>query len=181
MARKPGRHHMSRRTKIATGLVGLALAAGGLVVANTTSDTGSAGADPADPNFFVDITKTQPNVNTPQNQNGASTGTFTVDCGLNQNGHLNGDNVIAQAGIKNGAQHLHDYVGNVTTNADSTDQSLAAGGTTCKNGDQSTYFWPVIRTNQPGSNGMAGMSGMSSASGQAAASTSASQAATVTA
>src|SRR5207248_6639837 len=84
-------------------------------------------------------------VKKPQEQNNASTGSFTVDCGENQNGHFNPDNFIAQPGVKNGAQHLHDYVGNLTTNADSNNQSLLKGGTTCKNGDQSAYFWPVIR------------------------------------
>ncbi|MGQ0716540.1 MAG: DUF1996 domain-containing protein, partial [Pseudonocardiales bacterium] len=31
------------------------------------------------------------------------------------------------------------------TNAFSTDESLHAAGTTCTNGDLSTYFWPVLR------------------------------------
>ncbi|MFB9617048.1 DUF1996 domain-containing protein, partial [Kutzneria kofuensis] len=32
--------------------------------------------------------------------------------------------------------------------ARSNDRSLAAGGTTCANGDKSTFFWPVIRVKQ---------------------------------
>jgi hypothetical protein len=36
-------------------------------------------------------------------------------------------------------------VGNLSTDAFSTDESLAAAGTTCRLGDKSTYFWPVIR------------------------------------
>ncbi|MEU8151250.1 DUF1996 domain-containing protein [Nonomuraea sp. NPDC048901] len=48
--------------------------------------------------------------------------------------------------MTNGAQHLHDYVGNVSTDAFCTNESLAAAGTTCRNrADQSTYFWPVLR------------------------------------
>jgi hypothetical protein len=48
-------------------------------------------------------------------------------------------------GKVNGARHVHDYVGNVSTDAFSTDESLAAADTTCTNGDKSTYFWPVLR------------------------------------
>jgi hypothetical protein len=145
MARNNGRHRISRRTKIASASIGLAMAVGALVVVTTAGDPGSARADAADPSFFVDITKVKANVKQVAEQNDASTGTFTVACGVNENGHFNPDNFIAQPGIKNGAQHLHDYVGNLSTNADSTNQSLVKSGTTCKNGDQSAYFWPVIR------------------------------------
>ncbi|WP_236788303.1 DUF1996 domain-containing protein [Amycolatopsis sp. GM8] len=145
MARRDGRHRVSRRTKIATGVLGLVLAAGGVAVATTTGDPGRASADAVDKAFFVDITKVAPNVKDPAANRGASTGTFTVNCGKNENGHFNPDNFIAQPGVRNGAQHLHDYVGNLTTNADSNNQSLLAGGTTCKNGDKSAYFWPVVR------------------------------------
>jgi uncharacterized protein DUF1996 len=157
MARYNGRHRISRRTKIATGAIGLAIAVGGLVVATTAGKPGDALADPANKAFFVDIRNVQPNVRLPRKQAGATTGTFTVDCGLNQNGHFNPDNFIAQPGVKNGAQHLHDYVGNLSTNADSTDKSLDQAGTTCKNGDKSTYYWPVVRidkgTENPPTNG----------------------------
>src|SRR5205085_6333627 len=84
------------------------------------------------------------NVNKAVQQKGAR-GTFTVDCGRNGNQHFNPDNFIAQPGVKNGAQHLHDYVGNLSTNADSNNKSLVKAGTTCKNGDKSAYFWPVVR------------------------------------
>ncbi|MGW4522548.1 DUF1996 domain-containing protein [Amycolatopsis sp. NPDC004378] len=142
-----GKHRVARRTKIAMGAIGLAIAVGALAVAVTTGRTGEASADPADPSFFIDITKVPAgnNVNAALKKKGAQ-GSFTVDCGTNADGaHHNPDNFIAQPGIKNGAQHLHDYVGNVTTDADSSLKSLLAGGTTCKNGDQSAYFWPVIR------------------------------------
>lgn len=142
-----GKHRVARRTKIAMGAIGLAIAVGALAVAVTTGRTGEASADPADPSFFIDINKVPAgnNVNAALKKKGTQ-GSFTVNCGTNADGgHQNPDNFIAQPGIKNGAQHLHDYVGNLTTNADSSLKSLLAGGTTCKNGDKSAYFWPVIR------------------------------------
>ncbi|WP_060177223.1 DUF1996 domain-containing protein [Streptomyces sp. IMTB 1903] len=96
-------------------------------------------------NDFVNITKVRPNVRAPRAQNGASTGSFSVNCGRNENGHFNPDNVIVAPGVSNGAHHMHDYVGNVSTDAFSTNDSLARAGTTCGNGDQSTYYWPVLR------------------------------------
>ncbi|MEV6238384.1 DUF1996 domain-containing protein [Lentzea sp. NPDC051838] len=129
--------------KAAAGLLGL-VAVGALVVA-TTSSSEDALADGADKSLFVDITKVKPNVKKPRAENDATTGTFTVDCGRNENKHFNPDNFIAQPGVRNGAQHLHDYVGNLSTDADSNNKSLEAAGTTCQNGDKSAYFWPVVR------------------------------------
>ena len=145
MSRTQGRHRLSRRTKIATGGLALAIAVGGIVVATTTGNTGEASADEANPAFFVDILKVKPNQFDPRPVSGAATGTFTVDCGRNENQHFNPDNFIAQPGVRNGAQHLHDYVGNLSTNADSNNKSLVKAGTTCRNGDKSAYFWPVVR------------------------------------
>lgn len=140
-----GRHRISRRAKIATGGIVTAIAAAVLVVSTTTGDPVNAKADAVDKSLFVDITTVRPNVKKPQQGRGASRGTFTVNCGKNENGHFNPDNFIAQPGVRNGAQHLHDYVGNLSTNADSNNKSLAKAGTTCKNGDKSAYFWPVLR------------------------------------
>jgi hypothetical protein len=148
MAPNRGRHRISRRTKIATGALGLALATGAIVVITTAGGDPDASAAIANKSFFVDITKEKPNVQKPRNQGNASKGTFTVNCGKNENGHFNADNFIAQPGIKMGAEHLHDYVGNLTANADSNNKSLAKSGTTCKNGDKSAYFWPVVRINK---------------------------------
>ncbi|RSN22834.1 hypothetical protein DMC63_07270 [Streptomyces sp. WAC 05977] len=145
MARNQGRHRIARRTKIATALLGLSIAVGALVVSTTTGDPERAAADEVDKSQFVDITKVRPNVEKPEPGRNASTGSFTVDCGRNENGHFNPDNFIAQPGVRNGAQHLHDYVGNLSTNADSDNDSLLGAGTTCRNGDESTYFWPVVR------------------------------------
>lgn len=50
--------------------------------------------------------------------------------------------------MKNGAQHVHDFVGNVSISAQSTDESLEDSETTCRNGDKSSYFWPVVRINE---------------------------------
>ncbi|MFG2137152.1 DUF1996 domain-containing protein [Streptomyces sp. NPDC048650] len=101
------------------------------------------------PDDFADITAVQPNAGEPPfaapQGNGASTGTFTSECGRNEDGHFNSDNVIVTPGVSNGAHHTHDYVGNKTTDAFSNDRSLAASDTTCTNGDLSTYYWPVLR------------------------------------
>ncbi|MEV8533757.1 DUF1996 domain-containing protein [Streptomyces sp. NPDC051211] len=94
---------------------------------------------------FTPITSVRPNVRKPAPAAGASTGSFTTRCGRNENGHFNPDNVIVAPGISNGAHHMHDYVGNLSTDAFSTNDSLAAAGTTCTNGDRSTYYWPVLR------------------------------------
>ncbi|WP_329228001.1 DUF1996 domain-containing protein [Streptomyces sp. NBC_01460] len=95
---------------------------------------------------FVDIRSVQPNVDRPRNRRSASRGTFTTDCGRNENGKFNPDNVIAAPGVSNGAHHMHDYVGNQATDAFAGDDDLAGGETTCRNqGDRSTYYWPVLR------------------------------------
>ncbi|MEV4597406.1 DUF1996 domain-containing protein [Amycolatopsis sp. NPDC049253] len=145
MTRNHPRHRSAKRVTIVTGALGLALAVGALAVNATSGQPDRAGADPADKSFFLDITKVPKGSNVSRAQNRGARGTFTVDCGRNENGHFNPDNFIAQPGVRNGAQHLHDYVGNLSTNADSTNRSLARAGTTCKNGDKSTYFWPVVR------------------------------------
>ncbi|MFG1925852.1 DUF1996 domain-containing protein [Cryptosporangium sp. NPDC048952] len=95
-----------------------------------------------DENDYIDIRQVQPKQQQRIGRAGSS-GTFSVRCSL-QNRH-NSDNYIAAPGIGNGAHHVHDYTGNTTTDANSTDESLAAAGTTCNKGDKSPYFWPVIR------------------------------------
>ncbi|HEU5471508.1 MAG TPA: DUF1996 domain-containing protein [Actinophytocola sp.] len=97
------------------------------------------------PQDFVNILKVRPANNQPRVQRSGSRGTFTSNCGTNQNGHRNSDNHIVGPGVINAAHHQHDYVGNEDTNANSTPESLGAAGTTCNNGDKSTYFWPVLR------------------------------------
>lgn len=94
---------------------------------------------------FVDIRRVRPNVAAPRLQANASRGTFKSRCGRNENKHFNPDNVIVAPGVSNGAHHMHDYVGNLETDAFATNDDLAAAGTTCTNGDRSTHYWPVLR------------------------------------
>ncbi|CAM3897366.1 DUF1996 domain-containing protein [Kibdelosporangium persicum] len=72
-------------------------------------------------------------------------GTWQTTCGNNENGHRNADNVVAQPQLPNGAHHVHEYVGNLSTDAFSTNDTLANAATTCQFGDKSTYYWPVLR------------------------------------
>lgn len=72
-------------------------------------------------------------------------GSFTIDCGTNEQRHLNADNPVMSPGIPAGAHHTHEYVGNTTSDFKSTDESLAAASTTCGDDDRSAYFWPVLR------------------------------------
>jgi uncharacterized protein DUF1996 len=94
---------------------------------------------------FVDIQRVAPNARSPRPGRDASTGTFVSQCGRNENDHHNSDNFIVAPGVTNGAHHTHDYVGNVSADGNSTNESLAAAGTTCRFGDKSTYYWPVLR------------------------------------
>lgn len=96
------------------------------------------------PRDFTDIRKV-PVAAEPVPGPGASRGTVTEDCGRNQEKHRNADNVVVSPGLAQGAHHTHDYVGNLSTTAFSTDKSLARAPTTCRNGDRSTYYWPVLR------------------------------------
>ncbi|MCC3654469.1 DUF1996 domain-containing protein [Streptomyces xinghaiensis] len=98
------------------------------------------------PEDFVDINDVQPNVQEPEAQENASTGVFKSDCGVNENGKFNSDNIIVAPGVVNAAHHMHDYVGNQANDAFAVDEDLAQGETTCANQeDQSTYYWPVLR------------------------------------
>lgn len=95
---------------------------------------------------FVDIKSVRPNVRTPRQARGGSKGSFTSNCGRNEEGKHNSDNVIVAPGVTNGAHHVHDYVGNKANDAFASDDAFAAGETTCSNpGDKSTYYWPVVR------------------------------------
>lgn len=94
---------------------------------------------------FVDIRQIGRSRPDPRAGRGGSRGSFVSRCGTNGEGHFNPDNFIVAPGVRNGAHHLHDYVGNLSTDAFSTDESLEAADTTCRLGDKSTYFWPVLR------------------------------------
>ncbi|HEY2206583.1 MAG TPA: DUF1996 domain-containing protein [Pseudonocardia sp.] len=106
-------------------------------------------AGAADDDDFVDINDVRADNDRPRNDDDASTGSFVARCGIDD--HDNSDNFMAAPGKRNGAQHVHDYVGNKTTDANSTDDSLHAGATTCDRNNQSAFFWPVVRlTDQQG-------------------------------
>lgn len=61
--------------------------------------------------------------------------------------HSNNDDPIVHPG-QPGVAHLHDYSGSTTTNANSTPQSMLAGGTTCgMPGDKSAYWVPALYRN----------------------------------
>jgi uncharacterized protein DUF1996 len=133
-----------RKTRI--GVAVAVVAASGVLIATFVSSGGKGTADAAtELNQFVPIQQVQPNVKNPVPGAQASKGSFTVDCGTNGNGKFSPDNPVAQPGIKNGAEHVHDFVGNLAITANSSNADLDASGTTCKNGDKSSYFWPVVR------------------------------------
>lgn len=97
------------------------------------------------PAYFADVSALPVAPPAPAVQPGGSSGTWRIDCGRDEEGRHNSDNVVISPGVAGGAHHLHDYVGNDSTTAFSTDTSLAAAGTTCQAGDKSTYYWPVLR------------------------------------
>lgn len=91
---------------------------------------------------YVDITEVQADGN--RGEGGVfGGGSYTVDCGVSD--HNNSDNYMAAPGKRNGAQHVHDYVGNKATNAFTDHGVLEDSGTSCGSGDKSTFFWPVLR------------------------------------
>ncbi|WP_063780726.1 DUF1996 domain-containing protein [Nonomuraea sp. SBT364] len=113
---------------------------------NECADLGPFAAD------FVDIRQIPPRRLDARTGRGGSRGSFVSRCGTNREGHNNPDNFIVAPGVRNGAHHLHDYVGNLSTDAFSTDESLAAADTTCRFDDKSTYYWPVLRNRQVDAN-----------------------------
>ncbi|WP_329131871.1 DUF1996 domain-containing protein [Streptomyces sp. NBC_01476] len=112
-----------------------------------TSTRHAAAAAPRTGPFPADFTHIRQVPRTPAPVPGpdASTGTFSEQCGRDTDNHRNADNLVVSPGLAGGAHHTHDYVGNLSTTAFSTDASLAAAATTCTDGDRSTYFWPVLR------------------------------------
>ncbi|MER5768559.1 DUF1996 domain-containing protein [Streptomyces sp. NPDC001985] len=118
----------------------LCLVVGGIIAMRSVED-GTAGT----PGHYAELADIAVPAAEPAPGPGASTGSFTAECGRNESGHYNTDNVVTSPGLVGGAHHTHDYVGNVSTDARSTDASLAAAATTCAGGDRSTYFWPVLR------------------------------------
>ncbi len=135
--------------RIVVALAGFALAMSALVgpaadgaTSGHAGHAGHAGPTAAD---FVAIEAAAAARPAPRPGPAASTGSFASRCGRNTDGHRNSDNFIVAPGVTNGAHHVHDYVGNTSTDGTSTDESLAAAATTCERGDKSVYFWPVLR------------------------------------
>ena len=83
----------------------------------------------------------------------AAPGSYTWDCGRNEIGHRNTANLVVTPGRPGPVHHVHDYVGNRSVTASSTVESLAGAPTTCRNGDRSTYYWPVLRVGGAGGHG----------------------------
>jgi hypothetical protein len=125
---------------VATELVLLLTAVGVLAARSAPGPVGPDGPD------YIDIAAVPVQPADPVPLPGSSTGSYTWDCGHDENGHLNTANVVVTPGIPGPPHHLHEYVGNLSTDMSSTDASLAAAATSCANGDRSTYFWPVLRT-----------------------------------
>ncbi|MGW4464932.1 DUF1996 domain-containing protein [Micromonospora sp. NPDC004704] len=126
----------------------LALVVIGVVFGVRVADAGSPAPSAAallGPDY-VDIDTVRGGGADPAPVPGAATGTYTWDCGRNEIGHRNTANVVVVPGMPGPVHHVHDYVGNRSTDVSSTVDSLAGGGTTCANGDESTYYWPVLRT-----------------------------------
>ena len=138
-------HDRRSRLAIAVVVLGVGLGFGLPTVLDTVAPTAAehVHAGPAAEDYLS--IATAPTDPVPVPGPGASTGTFSSECGRNLEGHRNSDNFIASPGVAGGAHHVHDYVGNTSTDRDSTDASLAAAGTTCALGDDSTYYWPVLR------------------------------------
>lgn len=71
-------------------------------------------------------------------------GIFTVGCEYSHSGM---DDPIVLPG-KSGASHMHEFFGNITTDANTTAQSLTAGLTTCNQSrDHSAYWVPAVVQN----------------------------------
>lgn len=147
---------MGNERRLLTLLICLVLGAGGatavLGAGRAAGPRGpAAGAGPVAADFVdieeVPVQPAEPPAGGPQ----ASTGRVSLDCGRNAEGHYNEDNLVVSPGLRRGAHHTHAYVGNLSTDAFSTDASLDAAATSCAGGDRSTYYWPVLRrTDRPG-------------------------------
>ena len=116
---------------------------GVLVFRDATASSGMPGTPAAAD--YIDIMKVPAAAPPAHPLPGASTGTWRSVCGRNAQGHHNTDNVVSFPGQPGAAHHVHDYVGNTSTDAYSTNRSLLAARTTCRDGDRSAYSWPVLR------------------------------------
>ncbi|WP_218148314.1 DUF1996 domain-containing protein [Lentzea xinjiangensis] len=132
-----------RKFRLIASLSAVAVVAAGTATVALAAKNG----EPAPLGAFVPIEQVSKNVVEPKVGKNGAAGVFRVDCGTNENGKFSADNPVAQPGLRHGAQHVHDFVGNLSISAESTDESLVDAETTCRNGDRSSYFWPVVRIN----------------------------------
>lgn len=116
---------------LAVAVVAVLVVAGSAVLLNGTS----SGA-PSSDQYVSELDQVLTEPKTPN---------VVIRCGANEERHLNADNPVVSPGIPFGAHHTHEYVGNRSADAKSTDDSLAAASTTCEKDDLSTYYWPVLR------------------------------------
>ncbi len=86
------------------------------------------------------VTNVKPSHNIPPNKGGFHE--FQANCSVSRPNA--GDDPIVFPNLP-GASHLHTFMGNTTTNAASTVESLSKGQTTCKaKGDLSAYWQPTL-------------------------------------
>jgi hypothetical protein len=86
------------------------------------------------------VTNVKPSHEVPPNKGGFHE--FQANCSVSRTN--TGDDPIVFPNLS-GASHLHTFMGNTTTNANSTIDSLSKGQTTCKaKGDLSAYWMPTI-------------------------------------
>jgi len=86
------------------------------------------------------VTGVKPSHEIPPNKGGFHE--FQANCSVSRTN--TGDDPIVFPGLP-GASHLHTFMGNTTTNANSTIESLSKGQTTCKaKGDLSAYWMPTL-------------------------------------
>ena len=94
---------------------------------------------------FQDIAEVNTVLRQPRASSQGSTGSFVSQCGPPDPALRNSDNWIVSPGKPNGAQHVHDYVGNVQTDFTTSAGDLLRSDTNCAFGDRSTYYFPVLR------------------------------------
>ncbi|GAA3455636.1 DUF1996 domain-containing protein [Dactylosporangium matsuzakiense] len=86
------------------------------------------------------VTNVKPSHEVPPNKGGFHE--FQANCSVSRTNLQ--DDPIVFPGLA-GASHMHTFMGNTTTNANSTVESLTQGATTCKaKGDLSAYWMPTL-------------------------------------
>ncbi|MDX6350133.1 MAG: hypothetical protein QOF84_4923 [Streptomyces sp.] len=132
-----------RSTALSGGLVALALALVALLMVSLGSVTAQAasGDDPDGDGYIManpPVTGVVPSTYSPPH---AYFHEFQANCSVTRT--LKDDPIVYPG--QSGASHDHTFMGNTTTDANSTTASLGAGGTSCKApGDKSGYWMPTL-------------------------------------